>query len=479
MDILGIIQKIFEFIFKDSDLSRSADFEKILDQVIKDILSKAATGEENIVEVIKEKFQLQDSDFKDLKEIIEKLREEENNRINQALTQTQIPINIQINTQIVQSLGQSPENLPEEVDGKVDGLQNLRLLERGEGHIGFDRTVSERNNNIHPEEQQKYDFVLRETKNDESSDDRGKKAQGQNAVILEERKGGTAARVDVIHDDSGKGFNAIERKESSTLERGNAAEVQHEVRREKVSVSSEGQPSDLQRLDLDGGKPQDLDESSKERVLRDFNLGEGRATEEKNEAADNRRLNQVGTQSGKSAEDVEAELRAKGSDLLYAKHEVTKEQGDSKLQVDNGSVVRSDVSERVQRIKDALLDSIRISVNSLQRRAVVDTSIGGTKVFLEVHVDFSNRVYVSIATSDLALKQELSNSYDDFRRFLQENNFVLARFDLYGGEERGSGRNADVPRAFVQSFHLEEVREEKFSHGTAFANIKGRINVVA
>ncbi|MDW8087313.1 MAG: hypothetical protein RMJ45_04955, partial [Candidatus Calescibacterium sp.] len=135
--------------------------------------------------------------------------------------------------------------------------------------------------------------------------------------------------------------------------------------------------------------------------------------------------------------------------------------------------------EKIERVKELLLDSLKISLNSQQRRAVVDTNLGGVRISFEIHVDFSNRVYVSITTPDSALRQDLSNSYDDFRRFMQENNFVLAKFDLNSGDQNNHARDNQIFKFLGTYSNHYEGYEEKISYGTSFANVKGRINFVA
>lgn len=147
------------------------------------------------------------------------------------------------------------------------------------------------------------------------------------------------------------------------------------------------------------------------------------------------------------------------------------------------------LSERIHKMKEVILDSVRISMNSHNKRAVVEANVLGTKVTVDVVVEARN-VSVVINTSDSSLRSEISKNFDNFRRFLEENNFQLMRFDVGGGDTtgRGGGYNMEFANEFAGMYgrfrgnHVGSIsieQPEKISDGTIFVNMRGRFNIIA
>ncbi len=150
----------------------------------------------------------------------------------------------------------------------------------------------------------------------------------------------------------------------------------------------------------------------------------------------------------------------------------------------------SSLSERIQKMKEVILDSVRISMNSQNKRAVVEANVLGTKVTVDVVVEARN-VSVVITTADSSLRSEISKNFDNFRRFLEENNLQLMRFDVGGGDTTGrggGGYNMEFANEFAGMYgrfrgnHVGGIsieQTEKISAGTIFVNTRGRFNIIA
>lgn len=131
---------------------------------------------------------------------------------------------------------------------------------------------------------------------------------------------------------------------------------------------------------------------------------------------------------------------------------------------------------KISELKQVILDSVKLVLNTHQKRAVMEADVLGSKVIIDVAVDNSNKLSLSITTPDTSLKSDISKHQDDLRRFLEGNNFVLQRFDVNSGFDENLNReNIFHFRGFNSSPNLNHFAdEEKFSRGTVFANIKGR-----
>ena len=137
------------------------------------------------------------------------------------------------------------------------------------------------------------------------------------------------------------------------------------------------------------------------------------------------------------------------------------------------------ISQRIEELKKVVLEAVRVSYGAFQKRAYVEANIFGSKVVVDVSLDPSHNVSISIATQDSALRAEISKHQDDLQRFLKDNNFTLQSFNVgVDLDNRGGSENfvsyKDIPS--VQSFYAEKLYEEKISHGTLFANVKGRVS---
>ena len=137
------------------------------------------------------------------------------------------------------------------------------------------------------------------------------------------------------------------------------------------------------------------------------------------------------------------------------------------------------ISQKIEELKKVVLEAVRVSYGAFQKRAYVEANIFGSKVIVDVSLDPSHNVSISIATQDSALRAEISKHQDDLQRFLKDNNFTLQSFnvgadiDNRGGSENFISYKDILP---VQSFYAEKLYEEKISHGTLFANVKGRVS---
>jgi hypothetical protein len=137
------------------------------------------------------------------------------------------------------------------------------------------------------------------------------------------------------------------------------------------------------------------------------------------------------------------------------------------------------ISQRIEELKKVVLEAVRVSYGTFQKRAYVEANIFGSKVVVDVSLDPSHNVSISIATQDSALRAEISKHQDDLQRFLKDNNFTLQSFNVgVDIDNKGGSENfisyKDIPP--VQSFYAEKLYEEKISHGTLFANVKGRVS---
>lgn len=137
------------------------------------------------------------------------------------------------------------------------------------------------------------------------------------------------------------------------------------------------------------------------------------------------------------------------------------------------------ISQRIEELKKVVLEAVRVSYGAFQKRAYVEANIFGSKVMVDVSLDPSHNVSISIATQDSALRAEISKHQDDLQRFLKDNNFTLQSFNVgVDIDNKGGSENfvsyKDIPP--VQSFYAEKLYEEKISHGTLFANVKGRVS---
>jgi hypothetical protein len=142
----------------------------------------------------------------------------------------------------------------------------------------------------------------------------------------------------------------------------------------------------------------------------------------------------------------------------------------------------SQISQKIDEIKRVILEAVRLNEGTFQKRAYVEANIFGSKVILDVSVDPLRNVSISISTQDQALKAEISKHQDDLKKFLQDNNLNLqdlnigGRFDESMGRENFVGYNRNLN--FYGGNFVEPKYEEKISHGMLFANVKGRINLV-
>jgi hypothetical protein len=143
---------------------------------------------------------------------------------------------------------------------------------------------------------------------------------------------------------------------------------------------------------------------------------------------------------------------------------------------------QSHISQKIDEIKRVILEAVRLNEGTFQKRAYVEANIFGSKVILDVSVDPLRNVSVSISTQDQALKAEISKHQDELKKFFQDNNLNLqdlnvgGRFDENMGRENFVGYNRNLN--FYGGNFVEPKYEEKISHGILFANVKGRINLV-
>jgi len=140
---------------------------------------------------------------------------------------------------------------------------------------------------------------------------------------------------------------------------------------------------------------------------------------------------------------------------------------------------QAQISQKIEELKKVVLEAVRVSYGAFQKRAYVEANIFGSKVIVDVSLDPSHNMSISIATQDSALRAEISKHQDDLQRFLKDNNFTLQSFNVgVDLDNRGGSENfvsyKDLPR--VQSFYTEKLYEEKISRGTLFANVKGRVS---
>jgi len=150
---------------------------------------------------------------------------------------------------------------------------------------------------------------------------------------------------------------------------------------------------------------------------------------------------------------------------------------DNKSNNINGIDYNSRSDSKIPELKQVILDSIKFVLNTHQKRAVMEADVLGSKVVIDVAVDNSNKLSLSITTPDTSLKADISKHQDDLRRFLEGNNFVLQRFDVNSGFDQNLNReNISHFKGFNlgQNLNHSFTDEEKFSRGTVFANIKGR-----
>ena len=143
---------------------------------------------------------------------------------------------------------------------------------------------------------------------------------------------------------------------------------------------------------------------------------------------------------------------------------------------------QSQISQKIDEIKRVILEAVRLNEGTFQKRAYVEANIFGSKVILDVSVDPLRNVSISISTQDQALKAEISKHQDDLKKFFQDNNLNLqdlnvgGRFDENMGRENFVGYNRNLN--FYGGNFVQPKYEEKISHGILFANVKGKINLV-
>ena len=151
----------------------------------------------------------------------------------------------------------------------------------------------------------------------------------------------------------------------------------------------------------------------------------------------------------------------------------------SEVEVSNS---QSQISQKIDEIKRVILEAVRLNEGTFQKRAYVEANIFGSKVILDVSVDPLRNVSVSISTQDQALKAEISKHQDDLKKFFQDNNLNLQDLNVGGGFNENMGRENFVEYNRNLNFYggsfVEPKYEEKISHGILFANVKGKINLV-
>lgn len=474
MGVLSVFQKLIDILFQNLsfDLPQGSDFSQLFDQVLKELQKEIENSDGNLLEILKAKFNIQDPNFEEkLKEIIEKLKEDKrDDQTQQQLQSELVSLFYVVSNQSERMISENTENLNQV---KTESQRNFVESQRNfvQNIYGVEFVQSEESENL-VSVQENADYEIfegekskpdqKEQKNDVTNGDESVLKQvlnskdfpdsHQNKEVVSSKDIMNSSKKDLAYSDDTSDKKAID-EDIPGIRRAQEQSFQSEVEKLKRQ---------------EGGEK----ESSK------FN---------DNDKEFSRSLKFYSAQKTKQ----DGEVNFESEDKIYSSDEKRQGKGDfsanfesvkySENAKDTNKVQSDTQNERIQRIKEIISDSLKISINSHQRRAVVDTNLGGVRLSLEVQVDLSNKVYISIATPDEGLRQELSNSYDDFRRFMQENNFLLAKFDLNNQSEGGKNNLENMVNFLVGKFDIvnEANNRESFSYGTIFSNIKGRINFVA
>lgn len=496
MGMFSVIQKIIDFIFQNIqiDLQQSSDFSNIFDQIVKELSKEIGDSGGNILKILKSRFNIQDPNFDEkLKEILEKLEQDnrQGERIQGELVYLFYPF--------VSQGQQADENLkPEDFkEGKILDVNDAVWLNSSKnfGNINNNNEVESSQaggvvNEVEKEQIQENQKIL----NQKSYLDQLGRTNEQAKKVSQQIKEKVNEEIKKVNEEIKNEVQQVKEYKNVNQKNGNDTEsktnqkiddgIEKFNHHSNDSIESEGETLDEGNLRIEqktNNRLEKLKYQNDGNAERTDNLQEDYSR--KSERNDSTQENKISSQENKVFSDEKQENKVFSDEKhrnIFSNLENVKHSENSTKEV--GKVQADTQSERIQKIKEIISDFLKISINSHQRKAVVDTNLGGIRLSLEVQVDFSNKVYISITTPDESLRQELSNSYNDFKRFMQENNFFLAKFDL--NSQNQDGKNnwdmlANMPNPSSIIFSPIQENKEKFSYGTIFSNVRGRINFVA
>ena len=528
VDIIQIlIQSLFNFIQnQDQSLKGGENFDKIFTETLKDILKDFKSAHfsfQDIIDELIERGNLQNQDENSLKQLLSYIQknfqpgnlEDKDSSSDGQNKQDGEKSGININDLgTLFYLNFATQNLPEDinkeenpsfssieikpdVEGKVEKgmtyeagkvrIEGEILLKEGEIYQNLKTSVSnltsnikENNNNI-KENNIKENVVKENAQNIREDIANQNKQTDKLSDILKnadqrvnEIEKNTDKKVDIYleaneklssdaveefklkekiqNDKDNKAGNILNNKDGNILNFQNDIDTQKKEKGEEVKVDKSRK---TQEMNLSNELEKNLQQkisSSHDSVKSDDNTGS--SSHLKSES-----LNFI-----KSDDSLKSDIRVESN---------LKEVGKSSEQF------QAQISQKIEELKKVVLEAVRVSYGAFQKRAYVEANIFGSKVIVDVSLDPSHNMSISIATQDSALRAEISKHQDDLQRFLKDNNFTLQSFNVgVDLDNRGGSENfvsyKDLPR--VQSFYTEKLYEEKISRGTLFANVKGRVS---
>lgn len=519
MGVFGIIQKIIDILFQNTEISQKSEFSNIFDQILKEILSEINNGKENLADIIKKKFQIQDPDFdQKLKEILESLEREQKQspQVNQLIFNTWNSVHNVENPQKQQSgeieveRSLQKENFEikenygikaikfEEIDKSVKQAE-LKLIADSQEFTDESPEISkiaekkmeqpeellEDMKAKNPDKDLESKDNSRDFESKDNSKDLANKDNLENKTVSQNdnKNGKDLTGKQVFEEKKGKQVFEEKKDLSGKIVDANAKDNTKNSAVKFTEPQFKDDPKNFSseiKTNSDSKPSYETSDKLSDDYYKQDNYKQNKVVESFKEVRSGDKLESEKfflQEASRQSENVEIKEQVQRTPNTV---EFLKSESLNKVSGQNNEVHSTVLKdEKIERVKELLLDSLKISLNSQQRRAVVDTNLGGVRISFEIHVDFSNRVYVSITTPDSGLRQDLSNSYDDFRRFMQENNFVLAKFDLNSGDQNNNARDNHIFKFLGTYSNHYEGYEEKISYGTSFANVKGRINFVA
>lgn len=500
VDIIQIlIQSLFNFIQnQDQSLKGGENFDKIFTETLKDILKDFKSAHfsfQDIIDELIERGNLQNQDENSLKQLLSYIQknfqpgnlEDKDSSSDGQNKQDGEKSGININDLgTLFYLNFATQNLPEDinkeenpsfssieikpdVEGKVEkGMTYEAGKVRIEGEILFikENVVKENAQNIREDianqnkQTDKLSDILKNA--DQRVNEIEKNTDKKVDIYLEANEKLSSDAVEefklkekIQNDKDNKAGNILNNKDGNILNFQNDIDTQKKEKGEEVKEVKVDKSRDTQEMNLSNELEKNLQQkisSSHDSVKSDDNTGS--SSHLKSES-----LNFI-----KSDDSLKSDIRVESN---------LKEVGKSSEQF------QAQISQKIEELKKVVLEAVRVSYGAFQKRAYVEANILGSKVIVDVSLDPSHNMSISIATQDSALRAEISKHQDDLQRFLKDNNFTLQSFNVgVDLDNRGGSENfvsyKDLPR--VQSFYTEKLYEEKISRGTLFANVKGRVS---
>jgi hypothetical protein len=530
VDVIQIlIQSLFNFIqSQDQTLKGGENFDKIFTEVLKDILKNFKSdqlGFQDIIDELIKQGNLQNQDENSLKQLLAYIQKNFQSVNSEGRDSSGDEQNKQdgeksgINISSLDTLfyfNFAAQNLPNEIKSDGEGkaekempyeLGKVRIekgifLKDGESYQSLKTSDSNSGSDINVEEGNdqgiKGDIVNENKQTDELSDVLKNAERG-----ADKSEKNTDKKLDIYLESSGKlASDAVEKfkfkeeknidKNADDLELINKATTSPEkIRHDKDSKGENilNFQDDMNRQNQE--KSQDVKVYENHKKQEEIRADKNHKDRENIMNLSNELEKNLHEKIGSSHDSVKSDDRTgnsrsnlksenlnfvKPNDLLKSDIRAENNLKEAEKVSDQFQV---QISQKIEELKKVVLEAVRVSYGAFQKRAYVEANIFGSKVVVDVSLDPSHNVSISIATQDSALRAEISKHQDDLQRFLKDNNFTLQSFNVgVDVDNKGGSENfisyKDIPP--VQSFYAEKLYEEKISHGTLFANVKGRVS---